>query len=102
MITQPTKLSVINRQLKITQDEEWSIPLEDISSIVLESPQVNISAKLLSILAENKIVLYSCDEKHLPNGVFLPFATHCRELKILKAQMNSTEIFNKRCWQKII
>ena len=35
IITQPTKLSIQNRQLKITQDEEWSIPIEDISSIVL-------------------------------------------------------------------
>lgn len=102
MITQPTKLSVSNRQLKVTQDEEWNIPLEDISSIVLESPQISMSAKLFGMLAENKILVYSCDDKHLPNGVFVPFATHSRELKILKGQLNCTESFKKRCWQKII
>lgn len=102
MITQPTKLSVQNRQLKITQDEEWNIPLEDISTIVLETPQINISAKAMSMMADNKIVLYSCDDKHLPNGVFIPFACHSRSLKVIKNQLEITEAFKKRCWQKII
>ena len=102
MITQPTKLSVKNRQLKITQDEEWSIPMEDISSIVLETPQISISSKVMSLIADNKIVMYSCDDKHIPNGIFIPFASHSRELKILKNQLKCSESFKKRCWQKII
>ena len=102
MITQPTKLSVQNKQLKITQDEEWSIPMEDISSIVLETPQINISSKVMSLIADNKIVMYSCDDKHLPNGIFIPFASHSRELKILKNQLQCSESFKKRCWQQII
>ena len=102
VITQPTKLSVKNRQLKITQDEEWSIPIEDISSIVLETPQINISSKAISMIADNKVVMYSCDDKHLPNGIFIPFACHSRELKVLKNQLDCTESFKKRCWQKIV
>ena len=102
VITQPTKLSIKNKQLKITQDEEWSIPVEDISSIILETPQINISSKVMSLIADNKIVMYSCNDKHLPNGVFIPFASHSRELKVLKGQLDSTESFKKRCWQKII
>ncbi len=102
MITQPTKLSVKNRQLKITQDEEWSIPLEDISSIVFETPQINVSSKAMSMIADNKIVVYSCDDKHLPNGIFIPFECHSRSLKVLKNQLKIKENFKKRCWQKII
>ena len=102
IITQPTKLSVKNRQLKITQDEEWSIPMEDISSIVLETPQINISSKVMSLIAENKIVMYSCDDKHIPNGIFIPFVPHSRQLKTLKNQLECSESFNKRCWQKIV
>ena len=102
VITQPTKLSVKNRQLKITQDEEWSIPIEDISAVVLETPQINMSSKLMSLMADNKVVMYSCDDKHLPNGIFIPFASHSRQLKVLKSQISCTESFNKRCWQKII
>ena len=102
IITQPTKLSVKNRQLKITQDEEYSIPMEDISSIVLETPQINISSKVMSLMAENKIVMYSCDDKHIPNGIFIPFAPHSRQLKTLKNQLECSERFNKRCWQKIV
>lgn len=102
IITQPTKLSVKNRQLKITQDEEYSIPMEDISSIVLETPQINISSKVMSLMAENKIVMYSCDDKHIPNGIFIPFVPHSRQLKTLKNQLECSESFNKRCWQKIV
>ncbi len=102
IITQPTKLSVKNRQLQITQDEEWNIPLEDISSIVLETSQISISSKAISLMAENKIVMYSCNEKHLPNGILMPLARHSRELKAIKQQLNSTESFRKRCWQQII
>lgn len=102
MITQPTKLSIQNRQLRITQDEEYSLPLEDISTIVLETPQISLSSKAMSIMADNKIVIYSCDEKHLPNGIFIPFACHSRQLKIMKQQLSCTESFKKRCWQKII
>lgn len=102
VITQPTKLSVKNGQLQITQEEEWTIPMEDISSVVLETPQINITSKTISLMAENKVVMYSCNEKHLPNGIFIPFACHSRELKVIKQQLNCSESFNKRCWQRII
>ena len=102
MITQPTKLSIQNKQLKITQDGEYSLPLEDISTIILETPQISLSAKAMSMMADNKILIYSCDEKHLPNGIFIPFACHSRQLKVIKQQLNYTQSFQKRCWQKII
>lgn len=102
VITQPTKLSVRNRQLKITQDEEWSIPIEDISSIVLETPQISISSKVMSMMADSKVIMYSCDDKHLPNGIFIPFTSHSRELKIIKSQLECSECFKKRCWQSIV
>lgn len=102
MITQPTKLSIQNKQLKITQEDEWSVPLEDISTIILETAQVNLSAKAMSMIADNQIVMYSCNDKHLPNGVFIPFACHSRQLKVLKQQLECKESFQKRCWQKII
>lgn len=102
VITQPTKLSIENRQLKITQEEEWTIPMEDISTIMLETPQVSISAKLLSIIADSKVVMFTCDDKHIPNGVVMPFNCHSRQLKAITSQLGSTESFKKRCWQRIV
>jgi len=102
MITQPTKLSIQNKQLKITQDKDYKLPLEDISTIVLEEQQISLSAKALSMMADNKIVMYSCDEKHIPNGVFIPFVCHSRQLKVMSQQLNCTESFKKRCWKQII
>lgn len=56
VITQPTKLSIKNRQLQITQDEDFSMPLEDISTIVLETPQISLSSKAMSMMADKKLL----------------------------------------------
>ena len=90
VITQPTKLSIKNRQLKITQDEEWTIPIEDISTIMLETPQVSMSAKLISIIADSQIVMYTCNEKYIPNGIVMPFNCHSRQRKTITLQLKST------------
>ena len=102
VITRPTKLSVKNRQLKITQDEECTIPIEDISSIVLETPQISISSKVMSLMADNKVIMYSCDDKHLPNPTQKPPAQQSRELQNKHSQWNPTETFKTRCWQLVI
>lgn len=102
IVENPAKLSLNNNQLLIQQDEHYSIPLEDIETIILENRQINITASLLSKLAENEIALFTCDDKHMPNGLFLPFEGHCKQTQVVRTQLNLTEPFKKRCWQKII
>ena len=61
-ITKPCKLSVKNRQLVCENNEDkLTLPIEDISVIVLENRQIIFSNALLSELADNDIVLFSCD-----------------------------------------
>lgn len=102
IISHPSKLSLKNNQLCIEQGEIWSVPLEDISAIVIESKQVLITESLLSKLCENNTVVYFCDSKHIPNGYLLPYYQHSRQLKVLKEQILLSEPFKKRCWQRII
>lgn len=102
IISHPSKLSLKNNQLCIEQGETWSVPLEDISAIVIESQQVLITESLLSKLCENNTVVYFCDSKHIPNGYLLPYYQHSRQLKVLKEQISLSEPFKKRCWQRII
>ena len=102
IISHPSKLSLKNNQLCIEQGEIWSVPLEDISAIVIESKQVLITESLLSKLCENNTVVYFCDSKHIRNGYLLPYYQHSRQLKVLKEQILLSEPFKKRCWQRII
>lgn len=82
--------------------ESISVPIEDISVIVLETHQVSITNALLSKIAELNIVLFSCDDKHTPNGVFLPFHQHSRYSLMAHLQTEWTKPFKKKMWQKII
>jgi CRISPR-associated protein Cas1 len=86
----------------IEQDETYNFPIEDISSIILETHRATLTSALLANIAENNIVLFTCDERHLPNGIFIPLNGYCRELGKLKEQMEVSEPFRKRCWQKVI
>lgn len=101
-ITNPASVSVKNGQLTIHQEEEYSIPLEDISTVVLESNRVRISSVALSKIADYGIALFTCNHKHLPNGVLIPFNAHSRQLKVLNTQLTIKKSFQKRVWQKII
>lgn len=102
IISHPSKLSLKNNQLCIEQGEIWSVPLEDVSAIVIESQQVIITEGLLSKLCENNTIVYFCNSKHIPNGYLLPYYQHSRQLKVLKEQISLSEPFKKRCWQRII
>lgn len=102
MITQGSKLSVKRKQLVIQQDENYTIPLQDISTILIESPAVTITGKLLSECAEQKVAVITCDEKQLPNGIWLSLNRHSRQLTVLNMQLNLSKPNKKRIWQKII
>ena len=101
-IENPARISIRNHQLLIETDIVHSIPVEDISALLLENHRSSITSAALSFLGESGVALYCCDKKHLPCSVLLPFCQHSRELAVLKTQLNSSEPQKKRLWQKII
>lgn len=111
MITHPAKLSFRHNQLVVRQTDqslsseseiEYTIPLEDVSSIMLEDRRSIVTSALLGKLAEFHVVLYTCDEKHLPNGILLTYNQHSRGPKIMKAQLDMKRPLAKRLWQAIV
>jgi len=103
-ITKPCKLSVKNRQLayEAVEGDGLTIPLEDISVLILENRQISLSNSLLSELTEYDIVLFSCDSTHLPSGAFFPFHNHSRYSEIAWQQMDASEPLKKRLWQEVV
>lgn len=104
VVSNPCRLSLKNRSLFVEpySGESASLPLSDISALILESREVILTAALLSAIADEGIALFSCDASHTPNGVFVPFASHSRHTKAAKIQRDWSEPFKKRAWQKII
>ena len=102
VITNPSRLSLKLNQLKIKQNKEYFVPLEDIATILIEDDQTVITARLLNELARYNIILYTTDEKHLPSGIFQSLYQYSRPLQMLKYQLRMSKPFKKRLWQKIV
>lgn len=101
-IANPARLAVRREQLVITQDSEVTIPMEDITSLMVESRQVSITSAALQKLAEYEVTVYFCDEQHLPSALLLPLNSHCRQLKVLQAQIALTKPRQKQLWQQVV
>lgn len=101
-ITNPAQLSVRREQLVIRQGQEVTVPMEDITSVMLESQAVTVTAAALQKLADYGVTVYLCDEKHLPAAVLLPMNRHSRQLKALKGQIAMTKPVQKRLWQSVV
>ena len=102
MIESPARISVKNRQLVIATDAEHSLSPEDISALLIENRSSVISAAALSLLAQHGCAVYVCDERHLPCAVLTPYASHSRELGVLKDQLEMGEVLKKHLWQSIV
>ena len=61
-LANPARLSVQQEQLVIEQAEKITIPLEDISSVLIESPQVTLTAYAAAAMANHGITVFLCDE----------------------------------------
>lgn len=96
-------LKIKNEQAFIQKNEEsYTVPLEDINCICIESQRTNISTYALKKFVEHDIVLYICDEKHLPTGILIGTNNYSRQLKNIKMQFECSKPLNKRIWQDII
>lgn len=95
-------LFIRHRQLCIQQEEMTTVPVDDLASIMLESPACTITSAALGILAEGGVAVYTCDQKHLPNGVLMPFHAHSRQLRAFSRQISASKPFQKQLWRIII
>ena len=102
IISSPSKLYEKQKQMIIVQAIETSIPIEDISVLIIESQCVTLSSKLLTELALNKVVVYTCNESHLPCGIYTSFLPHSRQGEMIAIQLQLAQQWKNKCWKKII
>ena len=76
VVENPARITVRNKQLLITTDAEHSVAIEDISALLLENRQITISTAALSRLGQCGCAVFTCDERHMPCGILLPYMQH--------------------------
>lgn len=102
-LTKPCKLSVKQKQLFYeTDDARTTIPIEDLSVVVLETGFVQLTGHVLSEFAANDVVLLTCDASHLPTGTFFPFHDNSRYSEMAHIQVAASEPLKKRIWQSVV
>lgn len=80
----------------------FTIPLSDISIIVVDGQGATISTRLLSALSKNNIVLINCDVSHHPSGIFTAFNGHSRASKMIQKQIRLDEVTKGVIWKRLI
>lgn len=100
----PAYLKTSNQQLLVTQKDDLvaSIPIEDIGVVVLDHPQITISQVGINRLLQNNVALISCDEKHMPIGLFLNLDGHSLQSKKFQFQIDASVPLKKQLWQQTI
>ncbi len=103
VITKQAKISYKNRFLVVKQDiDEKYIHLSEIDTIIVDSISVSISSYLLKELADNKINIIFCDDKHNPYGELQPFYSRHNSSKKILEQVKWTNKEKDLVWQSIV
>ena len=103
IVSKPGYLKLQAGALTVDQaGEEIRVPLEDISVILLDNPQITLTAPLLSACAEQKITLLTTGDDHHPNGIFLPYLPHSRAVQVVRLQLQQSQPRKKRLWQTLV
>lgn len=103
VISRKSKISYKNRFLVVKREEdEKYIHLSEIDTIIVDSISVSISAYLLKELAENKINIMFCDEKHNPFGELVPYYSKHNTSKMIKEQISWKATDKDKMWAVIV
>lgn len=102
VITSRCKLEYKLGYLVCRGEKNKKIHLSEISTIIVETPAVAITAVLLSELVKNKINLVFCNEKHNPLSQLLPFYGSHDCSRKLKMQISWDEKRKGEVWREIV
>lgn len=105
-ISTPRHLCVQDRCLVIKERHEDNvldkIPLSDIWVIIIDNPQVSITASLMGQVNDAGIGVLFCGSNHMPNGLALPIGAHSRHAEIVEHQLAISKPLRNQLWAKII
>jgi|SRR5690554_3855768 len=101
----PARLSIRDKQLNIKlfeDNNEKSVPIEDIGVVVLDHYQISITQKVFESLLNNNAAIITCNSSHLPHGLLLNLDGNTIQTERFREQINVSEPLKKRLWQQTI
>lgn len=105
-IKSPCHLSVRDGCLLVRRkgkDEAGAlVPLDDVWVIIVDNPQVTLTAPLISQVNDAGIGILFCAANGMPNGLCLPLGAHSRHAEIVENQLAISKPLRKRLWRGIV
>lgn len=97
------KISLKLDNLVVHKDnEQFSIPIEDLQSIILEGHDTVITTRLLARLSKHHVSVIICDYQHMPTGLFLELGQYHRSAKRIQQQAKWEKETKEELWKEII
>ncbi len=97
-------LKLKNNQLFLTKNDGGSVdyPIEDINSVLIENQLSVMSIQCINKLINNNVIVYVCDEKHLPSAYILGYNSFYKNLMVYNYQTQVPKPVQKQIWKNII
>ena len=102
VVSKNCKLSYKNDYLVVRSEELQMIHLSEISTIIVENGMVSITSYLINELAQKKIKIVFCDEKHNPSCEIIPYYGSFNTSKKILIQTEWDKTRKQKAWQQII
>ena len=102
VISKNCKLSYKNDYLIIRSETLKMIHLSEINSIIVENGMASITSYLINELANKKIKLIICDEKHNPSCEMMPYYGSFNTSKKILNQINWKKDRKDIAWKQLI
>lgn len=102
-IENPAEVHVKNGQLVVEQDKGVaSIPLKDITTVVVCGLNIRISTMAQGILAQHKIVMLFLGRNHHPEAMLLPEVGYARQARVMQSQASISSELRDELWRQVI
>lgn len=90
--------------LQISENEilRSTLPLREISVVLIANPAVSLSGYVLAELAEQHIPLICCSASFLPVAFLNPLTGKAEREPVFQALFQASEPFKKQIWQALI
>ena len=85
-----------------TKGESHRVHIKEISTLIIGSASVSLTAYLLNELAEQKVNVVFCDTKRNPAGMYVPLVGSHDSSRAIREQISWTKHAKEIMWQKII
>lgn len=79
-----------------------SVPVEDIGMVVLEHSRLTLTHALMQKLLAHQVAILSCDERHMPTGIFMHLTGHTLQSARQQKQVGASKPLNKQLWTQTV